>query len=408
MHKDGGAPEDTTCQEQATKEAYIAGLNKHDDVQTVVPQTTLTRSDRSSPGAFRVLTAAAAAAHSETTSSTDGCDSPLIVEDATIVATAVEDEPADDPRHRRGDCVTEVFKAVPLEEVATKPQRCPCTVLLVVVAALTVSVVSLGLAFTMRNHSSATSDQEAIATPPRGDLFASYDKITSHMAFLSIEIPSSCKLNGEPIRIQVTCGNDDTDSVLSVYPQLSLNIHRCEYNDQHNAATCTVMKDRLNFSYIVYSCGFHRVDDASSSVRLEENVATCSPASSEFDVYDAQDAIRTAVALGGLCWNDFGELEYKSVPTECHESDHTFLAVRGSTDSCHDVWMEDECTMPSGCVIGSYGIQDAEDAEPTCDAFDWNTSVFGPDRIVVSMEYVELIAMANRGFARLFDEDVGG
>jgi hypothetical protein len=495
----------------------------HDDaavsdiVASVVPQTTLHRNDRSLPGAFRILTTRQAQSaalqhasaannqneHNEALGESSGdvesssCESAMMLAtplalDATVVATAVENNSGADAG------VTEVFKAVPLEP--TKAAKWPRSVYLVVCAALLVSAASLAAGFSMRRRSSLLSRDEEAETsdsneshvvgptdPINGtavssaaaehaevstavqdphELFANYDRITSHMALIAVQVPQSCHFKNEvqgeeeeEVTIHVECGSSSdsgttTDAVLFIDQELSLNVQRCDYNNsddsrQRRSATCIIGKNRLAFSYVIYSCGFRGGGGSdhdgsavmATSVAFVEVVARCSDSDLvPFDISDTPQSLLTGLALGGLCRDPIdGRLEYVSVPTECPTDDTNDVVGNNnnnttqfllsyetdSTNACIDLRKEDEC-IPDDCDMGSYGIMvvppggavrnstvagnsiSNSTTMPSCAARSWNESIFGPSSIEATLDRIDSIAFDNRGFANVFAEDFSG
>jgi hypothetical protein len=482
-----------------------------DIVASVVPQTTLHRNDRSLPGAFRILTTRQAQAaalhasaannneHNEADLESSSCESAMMLAsplalDATVVATAVDNNSGADTG------VTEVFKAVPLEPI--KAAKWPRSVYLVVLAALLVSAASLAAGFSMRRrsnllsideetetsdsneshvigptdgttvssaaagHSAVSTEDETLVQDPN-ELFANYDRITAHMALIAVQMPQSCQLKneaqGEEVTIHIQCGSSSdsgndrattTDAVLFINQELSLNVQRCDYNSndedgrQRRSATCIIGKNRLAFSYVIYSCGFRGGgggggdddddDDGAAimttSVAFVEVVARCSDSDLDpFDIRDTQQSLLTGLALGGLCRNPIDRfLEYVSVPTECPTDDENDVVDNSnnnqcllsyetaSTDACIDLRKEDEC-IPDDCAMGSYGIMvplrnstlagssnSNSNTMLSCAAPSWNESIFGPSSIEATLDRIDSIAYDNRGFANVFAEDFSG
>jgi hypothetical protein len=477
-------------------------------IASVVPQTTLSRNDRSLPGAFRILTtrqaqlaARNAANHNngangmgdsgddEAESSfgedaTRAPEPPVMALDATMVATAVDGAAADG--------VMEVFKAVPIEP--NQAPKWPRSVYWIIGTALLVSAVCLAIALSTMGRKSKTwsvatsseetrhNDREVGNTNTNGTadvgieeevldpkeaqrgaindpfpltpnkLFADYDRIRAHMAFISVQMPSSCRLlrhepmprHEEEMKIHVNCGtvgDDDynatttTDAILYVDEVLSLNVDRCEYDrgNHHRSATCVIGKNRQAFSFVVYSCGF-RGDNAivatTTSVALARQNATCADSQLRpFDVRDTQQTLLTGLALGHLCRDTIdGSLAYVSVPTDCRpDEDQPYLLSYEtiSTDACIVQQREDECINNHDCAIGSYGIRQQRPYNDdgiigtttagrttgrplSCGAARWDKSIFGPSAMETTLAGIDAIVIANREFANVFAEDFGG
>lgn len=473
-------------------------------IASVVPQTTLSRTDRSLPGAFRILTtrqaqllAARNAANNNNGADDDdeaessfgegattcAAEPPVMAFDATVVATAVDDGAV-------ADGVTEVFKAVPIEP--SQAPKWPRSVYCIIGTALLVSAVCLAIAFSTMGRKSKTmsvaisseetrhNEREVGSSNSNGtanvgieeapemaeaqrdttndpfpftphELFADYDRIMAHMAFISVQIPSSCRLlqhepprHEEEMKIHVTCGNGGDnngtqDAILHVDEVLSLNVDRCEYDrgiNHHNrsSATCVIGKNRQAFSFVVYSCGFRDAGDdaivSTSVVLVRQNVTCADSQLRPFDVRDTQQTLLTGLALGQLCRDSMdGSLAYVSVPTDCRPDDdndpYQLSYETASTDGCIVMQREDECINNNiDCAIGSYGIRQQRHyndviATTTADnrtgrplscgaAATWDKSIFGPSAMEATLAGIDAIAITNREFANVFAEDFVG